>query len=313
MNKRDAVLSLLDPGTPPPYIPAGFFIHFDESSHRGQAAVEKQLEYFNYTDMDFVKIQYENKFPPVEDIVKPKDWRKLPVYGPNFYADPVNIAKGLVDAVGKEALVVMTLYSPYMCAGHTAGKERLVEHIKEDPEDVKRGMEIITESLLTFVKECVEAGIDGFYHSSQGGESFRFEGSPLFDECIRPYDLALMEEIERTCKFNILHVCDYAGGYTSYEPFLDYPGHIVNSSLTLGDKTLTSKDVAAMFGRPFMGGLDRLGIITSASKDEIEAEVNDVCQVAPDNFILAADCTLPTDIDWSNIKTAIAAAHSFGR
>ena len=313
MNKREAVLTLLDPNTPQPYIPAGFFIHFDPTFHRGQASVDKHLEYFRYTDMDFVKIQYENKFPPLDSITKPADWVNMPLYGSEFYAAPVNIAKGLVEAVGKEALVVMTLYSPFMCAGHTIGKEALVQQIQEDPEQVKKGMEIITESLLNFVKACQDVGLDGFYHSTQGGESFRFESSPLFDEVIRPYDLALMEEIERTCRFNILHVCDYAGGYTSYEPFLDYPGHIVNSGLVLGEKTLTGKDVSAMFGRPFMGGLDRHGIIVSGSKTEIEAEVQAVCRQAPDDFILAADCTLPADIDWENMKTAIAAAHASER
>ena len=37
--------------------------------------------------------------------------------------------RGLVKAVGKEALVLMTLYSPYMCAGQIAGKEVVDQHI----------------------------------------------------------------------------------------------------------------------------------------------------------------------------------------
>jgi uroporphyrinogen decarboxylase len=174
-------------------------------------------------------------------------------------------------------------------------------------------MEIITESLLIFVRGCVDAGIDGFYHSTQGGETFRFEGSPLFDECIKPYELALMDEIDRTCQFNIMHVCDYAGSYTSYAPFLDYPGHIVNASLELGSQKLTGQEVAEIFGRPFMGGLDRHGIIASGSPDEIKTAVQAACRTAPAEYILGADCTLPGDINWENIKTAIAAAHAFER
>jgi uroporphyrinogen decarboxylase len=30
---------------------------------------------------------------------------------------------------------------------------------------------------------------------------------------------------------------------------------------------------------------------------------------APDRFILAADCTVPSETPWENLKTAIAAAH----
>ena len=52
--------------------------------------------------------------------------------------------------------------------------------------------------------------------------------TPRFIECIKPYDLTVMEEIDRSCVFNILHVCDYEGGYDDLAPFLDYPGHVVN-------------------------------------------------------------------------------------
>jgi hypothetical protein len=74
MNKREIVLNLLDEGASTSYIPAGFFIHFDERYHRGQSAIDKHLEYFRYTGMDFVKIQYENRFPDRSEITKPADW-----------------------------------------------------------------------------------------------------------------------------------------------------------------------------------------------------------------------------------------------
>jgi len=313
MNTRDVVLSLLDEDAETPYIPAGFFIHFDPQFHRGQAAIDKHLEYFRYTGMDFVKIQYENRFPLRSEISKPADWAQMPCYGEDFYADQIQIAKGLVEAAGGDALVLMTLYSPFMCAGHSVGKGVLAEHLRENPDRTRRGIEVIADSLMVFVKGCVAVGVDGFYHSTQGGETHRFEGSPIFDECIRPYDLALMEEIERSCKFNVLHVCDYEGGYSDLTPFVDYPGHVVNASLQLGERTTTGKDVADLFNRPYMGGLDRHGVIATGRQDEIKDAVNAVCQQAPEKFILAADCTLPGDINWENIKMAIDTAHQYRR
>lgn len=311
MNKRDVVLRLLDESIKTPYIPAGFFIHFDPKFHRGQAAIDKHLEYFNFTGMDFVKIQYENRFPSLTNITEPADWSEIPCYGLDFYEDQINIAKGLVDSIGKHALVIMTLYSPFMCAGHSVGKTVLSKHLQENPDQTKRGIEIITESLMLFVNGCIEAGIDGFYHSTQGGESNRFEGSSIFDECIKPYDLVLMEAIDRSCEFNILHICDYEGGYADLTPFLDYPGHVVNTSLKLGDQLIHSEDVSKMFRRPFMGGLDRHGIINTGSENEIKNEVKHICQISPSKFILGADCTLPSNIKWQNIQTAIQTAHQF--
>ena len=63
MNKRDTLLSLIHDSTPPDYIPAAFFMHFDQAYHTGQAAIDKHLEFFRATGMDFVKIQYEQPWP----------------------------------------------------------------------------------------------------------------------------------------------------------------------------------------------------------------------------------------------------------
>ena len=315
MNNRERIMRLLDSGNDPGYVPAGFFIHFDESHHRGRPAVDKHLEFYRYTGMDFVKIQFETVFPARPDIEQPGDWARLPLYGPEFYQDQLGIVGGLVEEAGSEALVIVTLYSPFMCAGQalrrssTGGRDLLTEHIEESPESVKRGMEVMTESLMLFVRECVGLGVDGFYTSTQGRERFRFEDVTLFDECIKPFDLALMEEVNRSCSFNILHICDYHGGYDDLTPFLDYPGQVVNCSLELGTERLGGEDVSRMFDRPFMGGLDRHGVIASGSEDQIREAVEEVLREAPDRFILGADCTLPSDVDWDRIRTAIATAH----
>ena len=312
-RKREAVLSLLEPGRKPDYTPAAFFLHFDPAHHTGQAAVDKHLEYFRYTGMDLVKIQYEHTFPHLPEIRRPEDWARMPCYGLDFYEAPLHLVEGLVKAAKSEALVIQTLYSPFMCAGHTAGAQLIVDHIKQDPERVRHGMQVITDSLMLFVKECVRLGLDGFYTSTQGGEDGRFGDPALFEACIRPYDLALMEEINRTCLFNILHVCDYHLPYSDLVPFADYPGHVVNASLELTGGKISAREVAARFGRPYMGGLERKGVIATGSPREVQQAVEDVLRTAPERFMLGADCTVPSETSWDNLKTAIATAHAFRR
>ena len=313
MNKRELVLQVLDESKQQTYIPAAFFLHFDPKFHRGQAAIEKHLEYFRFTEMDFVKIQYETVFPFREEIRKPEDWLQMPQYGMDFYQDQVEIARGLVQAAGKEALVIQTLYSPFMCAGHSVGEERLMQHLLENPEPVRKGIEIITESLRMFVRACIAAGVDGFYHSTQGGETSRLEGSTLFEECVKPFDLSLMNEINEKCEFNILHVCDYVDGYTDLTPFLDYPGDVVNCSLKLGEQHLNPQQVVEMFGRPFMGGVERLGTILNGSPADVQSMVREILADVPERFILGADCTIPSTVNWENIRAAIQVAHAHAR
>jgi len=168
MNKRDLVLSLLDRNKKAEYIPAAFFLHFDQVYHRGQAAVDKHLEYSRYTGMDFVKIQFEHNFPFKPE--RPDDWVRMPLYKKDFYKDDLEVVDGLVKRAKKESLVIMTLYSPYMCA-RFASEEKITEHIRENPEKAKKGMEILTESLMIFVKECVSLGIDGFIIPHREGKA----------------------------------------------------------------------------------------------------------------------------------------------
>jgi uroporphyrinogen decarboxylase len=314
VNKRDLVLGLLDDGKAPEVIPAAFFLHFDPTFHRGQSAVDRHLEYFRFTGMDFVKIQFEHSFPHIPDIRHAVDWVKMPFYGLDFYQEPLKVVEGLVKAAKKEALVILTLYSPFMCAGQSTSEDLVARHIRENPEAVKRGMEVITASLMGFVKECMRLGLDGFYTSTQGGEAGRLGSMDLFDACVRPYDLALMDEIKRGCIFNILHVCDYRLPYNDLTPFVNYPGHVVNCSLELAEgKEINPQQVTQMFGRPFMGGMNRLGILAKGTVDEVRAAARDACALLPERSILGADCTVPGDTSWDNLREAIKVAHTYQR
>ena len=188
-----------------------------------------------------------------------------------------------------------------------------MQHLLENPEPVRKGIEIITESLRRFVRACIAVGVDGFYHSTQGGETSRLEGSALFEECIKPFDLSLMHEINEKCPFNILHVCDYVDGYSDLTPFLDYPGNVVNCSLKLGEQHLSPQQVVEMFGRPYMGGVERLGTILNESQADVQSMVRKVLTDAPERFMLGADCTIPSTVKWENIRVAIQTAHDYQR
>lgn len=306
-NRREMVLDLLRPERRTRHVPAAFFIHFDERYRQGQAAVDRHLAFFEHTGMDVVKVQYEDRFPLRPEIQRPADWARLPVYGLDFYDNQLRILEQVLAATRDDALVIQTMYSPFMQACTTVGRDVLKAHISAEPEAVCEGMARITESMLAYVRACIELGVDGFYASSQGGDTSMFAGSPRFEQCIKPYDLELMREMDGACRFNVLHICDYWGGYRDLAPFRDYPGHVVSTPHHLEPGSTGVEDIAA--GRPTMGGMDRHGVIATGSRDAIEAEVARVLASAPERFFLGADCTLPGDVSWDNIRIAVDAAH----
>lgn len=311
-NKRERMLQWLAGKTDPHYTPAAFFLHFGDQYKNGLAAAKRHLEFFRHTDMDFVKIQFEQAYEPQAFLQKPSDWAKLALRKIDFYEPLLVTVRELVKSAKKEALILMTLYSPFMCAGQCAPAAVLKRHLEENPEAVKRGLEILTESQMIFVRSCIQEGVDGFYMSTQGSETGRFSNPKIFLNYIKPADLVAMKEIQSSCRFNILHVCDYHAPYAVLDAVLDYPGHVVNCNTKLVGRELSPVELSKLFKRPYMGGLDRHGVLAKGTPAQVEAEIRRVIKNAPKQFFLAADCTVAGDTDWNRLKQAISVAHRVG-
>ncbi len=311
-NKRERMLQWLAGKTDPNYTPAAFFLHFGEGYKNGPAAAQRHLEFFRQTDMDFVKIQFEQAYEQQAFLQKPADWSKLTLRKIDFYEPLIVTVRELVKSSKKDALILMTLYSPFMCAGQCATTPVLQRHLEEDPAAVKRGLEILTESQLIFVRACIKAGVDGFYMSTQGSEAKRFTNPRIFTDYVKPFDIVAMKEISTACPFNILHVCDYVAPYANYDATLDYPGHVVNCNPKLVGKQLSPQEITKLFKRPYMGGMDRHGILGTGTPEQVEAEIKRVVKSAPRQFILGADCTVEASTDWNRLRHAISVAHRTG-
>ena len=119
-NKRDRMMQWLGGKTAPNYTPAAFFLHFGNEFKAGPAAAQKHLEFFRATDMDFVKVQFEQTYQRQEFLRKPADWSKLALRKLDFYEPLLVTVRDLVKSTKKDSLILMTLYSPFMCAGHCA-------------------------------------------------------------------------------------------------------------------------------------------------------------------------------------------------
>ena len=102
--------------TDPHYTPAAFFLHFGPDYKNGSAAAKRHLEFFHQTDMDFVKIQFEQLYERQEFLKTPADWSKLTLRKLDFYEPLIQTVHELVKSSKKDSLILMTLYSPYMYA-----------------------------------------------------------------------------------------------------------------------------------------------------------------------------------------------------
>ena len=60
-----------------------------------------------------------------------------------------------------------------------------------------------------------------------------------------------------------------------------------------------------------MGGLERKGVHRHRQRRSHPPGVAGVLAEGPERFILAADCTVPGETPWENLKTAIDTAHQY--
>lgn len=311
-NRRERILQVLDQSRPNDYVPAAFFLHFENKL--GRKAVQDHKDFFRATDMDFVKVFYEIVVPRIE-INSGKDWKKVPVYGEDFFAPQVAVIEDLAREFGNEAFILPTVYSPLALAHQTLGRDKDLKKLaEENPVAFGKAIKNLALSIENYLRAARKHGADGFYVSSQGGDGNSLSAK-IWKEQVRPWDKYVSEVANEIGIINILHICDYGTPFKNAEAlyaFADYPASIINVPLKFSDgSVLNLKEAQKRFGRPIFGGLERLGVITKGSIEEIKKEVDKVLENASPNFILGADCTVPGDTDWDKLRAVIDYAHTW--
>ena len=144
-NRRERILQVLDQSRPNAYVPAGFFLHFENKL--GRKAVQDHKDFYRATNMDFVKVFYEISVPQI-DIKSGKDWEKVPVYSEAFFAPQVAVIEDLAREFGKEAFILPTVYSPLALAHQTLGRGKDLKKLaEENPEAFGKAIKNLSLSI----------------------------------------------------------------------------------------------------------------------------------------------------------------------
>lgn len=312
VNSRERFAQFLS-GTPySDGVPAAFFQHFDPSARHGQAALDAQLNFYRRTGMDIVKLMFDDIYPKITTVKEAADWRDIPEFQADdpVFTRQIELARRVVEAVGGEAPVFQTIFTPFVSAGCAVSPilewdSVVTPHFAEDPQAMREGLEKICTRLTQFAGQIAETGIDGFYVSVQGGERGRYS-QEFFNSWFKPIDIAFLNGLKATGKLIFMHICGVGMRLDDYK---DYPADLIN--LAMEGNGLTLNTAREFFGRPIMGGLDNNGVISTGTEQQIRAEVRRVLQEAPADIMLGADCTIPAHVPLQNMGWAIEEAHKF--
>ncbi len=318
MNRKERVLAALR-GEKPDQTPTGFWLHFPEAVHHGQKAVDAHIRYFEESGTDICKVMNEFTYPSEHTIMAASDWGQVKSFNRSsgFIQNQIELIKRVVERVDGRAPVIATVHGVVASASHTLlgvpkydgiGRHAQLYHLRTEPEAVRSAYRAIADTLCVIAEESIKAGADGIYYAALGGERDGFTEEE-HQEFIAPVDKLVLETAGKAPLFNILHMCK---PMVQLSRFVDYPCDVINwgvlesgISLVEGAKIFPDKVV--------MGGVDdRSPVLLKGTYEEVEKEVHEILrEMNSDRFILASDCTLPTEINYERIAWMKRACESY--
>jgi uroporphyrinogen decarboxylase len=188
MTKKERIKAALT-GKPVDHAPVGFWRHWPGDDQDENSLALVTLEFQQHYDLDFIKfpvsssycvsdygVKHEYQGNPDgtrsyldRPIKKLKDWDQI---------EPLNVREGVygwhlrslsqvIYQRKPETPVVVTVFNPLAMAFYLAGDDTALAHLRQDPEKVKRALRALTQTCVDFVREAINAGVDGIFLSTK--------------------------------------------------------------------------------------------------------------------------------------------------
>lgn len=315
MTKKERVLAAVA-CQPVDHVPAGFSLHFPADQNSGEAGVQAHLDFFRETDTDILKVMNENLVPDYGTIKAPGDWACIGKIDANtpFIHRQLEFTKEILGRCEPDGFTMGTLHGITASSihpiehvyGYDPVRTLLTEHLRENSQPVLDAMARIAEGMCCLARGYAEAGVDAVYYAALGAER-RWFTDEEFAEWIAPFDKLILSEIQKAGCKAFLHICKDGlemGRYAGYNDVCD----VVNWGIY--EAPCSVEDARKIFpSKAIMGGLaNRSGVMVEGTLEELAQAAKDaVARYGSTGFILGADCTLPTEIDYKRIRAMVEA------
>jgi uroporphyrinogen decarboxylase len=305
LNKIERVMSALkgDEVDRPPF---SFWYHFGLQHMPGPVHAQAEIDFYRAYDLDFIKVMNDYPYPlpaGVEALDQPDDWKRIePIDNPTTcWSEELTALSRIRDGVGKEALFIETIFSPWTTARRLARSGGLLEAKARFPEITLEAMGHIATSLANYAREAVHAGAAGIF-LSLGAATDDVMTREEYNTWCRPFDLTVLEAV-REAPFNVLHI---HGNRIHFDALTDYPVSAFNWSHYATRPSLT--EGRRLTGKTVLGGVNE-ATASHVSAPEIRDQVKTtIAEAGTLGLIVTPGCSVPTDTpvrDLRAIKEAL--------
>jgi uroporphyrinogen decarboxylase len=320
-------------------LPVSLWHHFPVDDLHAERLVKKELAFQERFDSDFMKFSPSGAYPyiafgaeveyypsaeeetkatgvydGVSRVTKNKimsldDWETLEEVDVNsgVLGEMLKAVRLIGEGLDGRVPFIETMFSPMTICQRLAG-DRWRGDLKEAPEKVSNGLEVVSRTMREFSRAAVEHGASGIFLSvTPTYEWFSEEEYRRFGV---KYDVPILEATGPKAWFNVVHI---HGSNIMFDLVCrNYPVQGVNWA----DKR-TPPSLGTAFkntDKMLIGGLGETETLLKGSPNDVEEEVrHSASETGGRRLIIAPGCVIPLNAPDMNLDAVIRAARNYHR
>ncbi len=324
MTHRDRVEAALR-GERPDRVPVALWRHFPGDDQKAERLAQAHLAFYQAYEPDLLKVTPASGFYGDDwglragykpnnhgvrtytdrPVRKAADWERLKRLdvSQGVYGREVHAIRLIAEGVGRDVPVLETTFSPLSIARTLCGEHAIVRYLREDPEPLHRGLEIIADVTAEFVRAVLAAGADGIFFSTQMATAAALTEEE-YEEFGRPYDLRVLEAAGDALTFLHIH-----GLNVMFDLCAGYPVQIINWHARETPPGIV--EARARVTTCLACGIGEETTLLRGTPEAVAQEVRDaIAQTGGRGHIVTTGCVMTIDAPEANIRAAIAAARA---
>lgn len=224
----------------------------------------------------------------------------------------LDVCSNLVKSVGQEHPILGFVYGPLGVLGMMRGMENLYMDILEYPEQVKKGLEVVTEVLVDFVKEQYNRGVAGVCV-----DTLPASRSGVAPDTWEEFEGQYAEKIANTIREAGILLAHHGCGYSPYfKEVKNWVNPGVYSFADLPEDCSGFSMLKESYGQDstLMGYVPTELLYIGSPKEVITECVRQIAELGKNGrFILAPACEYPPNANLQNARAMVVAAENFDK
>jgi uroporphyrinogen decarboxylase len=291
------------------YPPVSLWYHFGIQHGSGDAFARTCLEFFEYYDLDWLKVMNDYFYPlpeGVETIRSREDLQRIAPF--NVESCEWHHQLKALHIIGKtledRAYFLDTVFDPWQTLRRNLAGENLPELMETEAQALLRALEIVTDNLIAYCRLALAQGAAGIFLSIPASAEIMTRDQ--FLRFCKPFAAKLLASVQDLGKMNTAHI---HGKQLFFEDILDLPVQVL-SWYDRHPDCPSLQEAKEKFAGCVMGGIDQ-EIVSRRTRAFLKDHVREAIDMGGGSrLFLAGGCSIDTWVDPGSLQAIVEAARS---